>query len=126
MYVMRPALPLPEPVNRDGLPTLGTPPTFQNPMKNERVSPFRIDLAPELLSDLRQRLKTTRWLYQVKDSSWEAGTDLDYLKELVAYWLDTYDWRQHEADLNRSAHFRTEVDDIGIHLRCEIFLPARR
>jgi hypothetical protein len=64
---------------------------------------------------LRQRLKNTRWSYQVKDNSWDAGTDLDYLKELVAYWLDTYDWRKHEADLNRFAHFRTEVDDIGIH-----------
>jgi pimeloyl-ACP methyl ester carboxylesterase len=84
-------------------------------MKNERVSPFRIDIAPELLNDLRQRLKNTRWSYQVKDSSWDAGTDLDYLKELVAYWLDTYDWRKHEADLNQFAHFRTEVDDIGIH-----------
>jgi hypothetical protein len=67
-------------------------------MKNERVSPFRIDIAPELLNDLRQRLKNTRWSYQVKDSSWDAGTDLDYLKELVAYWLDTYDWRKHEAE----------------------------
>jgi pimeloyl-ACP methyl ester carboxylesterase len=82
-------------------------------MKNDRISPFRIDVAPELLSDLRQRLKNTRWSYQVQGTSWEAGTDLNYLKELVAYWHDTYDWRKHEAALNQFAHFKTEVDDMA-------------
>jgi epoxide hydrolase-like protein len=40
---------------------------------------------------LRQRLKPTRWSYQVEGTHWEAGTDLNYLKELVGYWLDAYD-----------------------------------
>lgn len=35
-------------------------------MKNDRIPPFRIDVAPEVLSDLRQRLKNTRWSYQVE------------------------------------------------------------
>ena len=48
-------------------------------------------------------------------TSWEAGTDLNCLKELVAYWHDTYDWGKQEAALNQFAHFKTEVDDIGIH-----------
>jgi pimeloyl-ACP methyl ester carboxylesterase len=84
-------------------------------MKNDRISPFTIEVAPEVLGDLRQRLKNTRWSYQVQGTNWEAGTDLNYLKELVAYWHDTYDWRKHEAALNQFAHFKTEVDDIGIH-----------
>jgi pimeloyl-ACP methyl ester carboxylesterase len=84
-------------------------------MKNDRISPFRIDVAPEMLSDLRHRLKNTRWSYQVKDTGWKAGTDLNYLEELVAYWHDTYDWHKQETALNQFAHFRTEVDDIGIH-----------
>ena len=84
-------------------------------MKNNRIIPFRIDVAREVLSDLRQRLKNTRWSYQVEGTNWDAGTDLNYLKELVAYWHDTYDWREHEAALNQFAHFKTELDDIGIH-----------
>jgi pimeloyl-ACP methyl ester carboxylesterase len=51
----------------------------------------------------------------VEGTNWEAGTNLNYLKELVAYWRDTYDWRKHEAALNQFPHFKTEVDDIGIH-----------
>ena len=84
-------------------------------MKNDSITPFRIDVAPEVLTDLQHRLKNTRWSYQVGGTHWEAGTDLNYLKDLVDYWQGTYDWRRHEAALNRFAHFKTEVDGIGIH-----------
>lgn len=84
-------------------------------MRNDRISPFRIDIAQEVLSDLRQRLKNTRWSYQVEGTNWDAGTDFTYLRELVAYWQDIYDWRKHEATLNRFAHFKTELDKIDIH-----------
>ena len=84
-------------------------------MKNDKISAFEINVAPEVLTDLRQRLKNTRWAYQVEGTNWDAGTDLDYLKELVDYWQDTYDWRKHETALNQFAHFKTEVDHIGIH-----------
>jgi hypothetical protein len=57
-------------------------------MNNGRVSPFRIDVAQEILSDLHQRLKKTRWSYQVEGTGWSAGTDLNYLRELVAYWQE--------------------------------------
>jgi pimeloyl-ACP methyl ester carboxylesterase len=84
-------------------------------MKNDEIRTFRIEVAPEVLSDLRQRLKNARWSYQVEGTDWDAGTDLDYLKELVDYWRDTYDWRKHEAAPNQFAHFKTKLDDIGIH-----------
>jgi pimeloyl-ACP methyl ester carboxylesterase len=89
-------------------------------MKKDEISAFRIEVAPEVLSDLRQRLKNTRWSYQREGTNWDAGTDLDYLKELVDYWQNTYDWRKQETALNQFAHFKTEVDGIGIH-----FIHAR-
>jgi pimeloyl-ACP methyl ester carboxylesterase len=84
-------------------------------MKNGKINTFRIDVAAEVLSDLRQRLKNTRWSYQLEGTKWDAGTDLDYLKDLVGYWRETYDWRKHETALNQFSHFKTEVDEIGIH-----------
>ena len=73
------------------------------------------DVAPEVLSDQRPRLQNTRWSYQLEGTNWDAGTDLQYLKQLVEYWQDTYDWRRQEAALNQFAHFKTDVDGIGIH-----------
>src|SRR3984957_7852944 len=84
-------------------------------MSSDGISQFKINVSPEILSDLRQRLKNTRWSYQIEDTNWEAGTDLEYLRELVKYWLDAYDWRRGEAEVNGLAHFKTEVDEVGIH-----------
>jgi epoxide hydrolase-like protein len=64
---------------------------------------------------LRQRLKNARGPSQVAGTNWDAGTDTDYLKELVRYWLDTYDWQKHETMLNQFAHFKTEVEGADIH-----------
>jgi pimeloyl-ACP methyl ester carboxylesterase len=88
-------------------------------MPNDKTDLFRIHVAPEVLSDVRERLKNTRWSYQTPGTAWEAGTDLNYLRELVAYWQDGYDWRKQETALNRFAHFKAHFkiggDDIGIH-----------
>jgi pimeloyl-ACP methyl ester carboxylesterase len=84
-------------------------------MKNDEINPFKIDVAAEVISDLRRRLENTRWSYQPPGTKWDAGTDYSYLKELVAYWQNTYDWPKQEAALNRFAHYKTVVDDIGIH-----------
>ena len=80
-----------------------------------QIEPFKIDVAPEVLSDLQQRLKKTRWPDEVENAGWDYGTNLGYLKELVDHWQHQYDWRKHETELNQFAHFKTEVDDIGIH-----------
>ena len=82
-------------------------------MKNTTISPFRIHIAPEVLIDLRQRLQNTRWSYQLEGTNWDAGTDLHYLRQLVDYWQNTYDWRKQETALNHFAHFKTEVDDVA-------------
>jgi pimeloyl-ACP methyl ester carboxylesterase len=84
-------------------------------MTLNKISPFKIDIAADVLSDLHRRLQNTRWSYQIEKTNWQAGADLTYLKELVAYWKDRYDWRKQEAALNEFAHFKTSVDDIGIH-----------
>jgi pimeloyl-ACP methyl ester carboxylesterase len=88
---------------------------MHTPMKSDEIATFRINVAPELLSDLQSRLRNTRWSYQLDDAGWDAGTDLSYLKELVGYWQEEYDWRKHETALNQFAHFKTSVDGIGIH-----------
>jgi hypothetical protein len=52
-------------------------------MNNDEVRPFKIDVPAQTLDDLQQRLKNTRWSHQIEGTGWDAGTDLDYLKELV-------------------------------------------
>lgn len=79
------------------------------------VEPFEVRIGDEVLADLRARLRKTRWPDQVPGVGWEQGTDLAYLKQLCAYWADGFDWRAQERELNRFAHFRTEVNGVWIH-----------
>ena len=76
---------------------------------------FTPQTAPEELADLRARLRATRWPDAPEDAGWSMGTDLEYLRGLVAYWADGFDWPAQEAALNRLPRFRTPVGDLGIH-----------
>jgi pimeloyl-ACP methyl ester carboxylesterase len=79
------------------------------------VEPFTIAVADEVLSDLRARLRDTRWPEPAPGPPWEQGTDLGYLQELVAYWIDGFDWRARERELNALHHFHAMVDGTRIH-----------
>ena len=77
--------------------------------------PFLIHVADDVLADLRSRLERTRWPDRAPDSAWQHGTDLEYLQALAAHWRDRYDWRAHEARLNRFKQFVASVDGIDLH-----------
>jgi pimeloyl-ACP methyl ester carboxylesterase len=77
--------------------------------------PFRIAIPDETLDDLKLRLSRVRWPDEAPDGPWRYGTSIDYMKELVAYWRDSYDWRAHERDLNALAQFTAPVDGIDLH-----------
>ncbi len=57
-----------------------------------RPEPFNPRADPGALEDLRARLRGTRWPDAPQDAGWSLGTDLGYLRELVAYWADEFDW----------------------------------
>jgi pimeloyl-ACP methyl ester carboxylesterase len=79
------------------------------------VEPFTIHVEEEVLEDLRARLRNTRWPDPAPGPAWEQGTDLEYLKEVCAYWADAFDWRAQERELNALHHFRAELDGVRIH-----------
>ena len=79
------------------------------------IEAFEIRIEDAVLDDLRRRLEATRFPDQIEETGWEYGMPVDYLRELVAYWLDGYDWRAQEARLNELAHFRARIDGQSVH-----------
>jgi len=79
------------------------------------IRPFRVDVPHSDLADLRSRLAATRWPAQLPGGGWSRGVPVAYLKDLVEYWRDGYDWREHEAALNEFPQFTTEIDGQSIH-----------
>ena len=81
----------------------------------EAIEPFTINIEDAVLDDLRDRLARTRFPDQIEGTGWDYGIPIDYLRELVDYWLQTYDWRAEEARLNQLDQFRTTIDGQSIH-----------
>jgi len=79
------------------------------------VEQFEIDTDEAVIADLRERVRHTRWPDPAPGEPWSQGTDDGYLRDLLAYWADGYDWRAEERELNRFAHFRTTIDDAQVH-----------
>ena len=79
------------------------------------VTPFRIDVPEAVLADLQARLAATRFPDELEDADWDYGVSLPYLRELVGYWRDEFDWRAQERRLNALDQFRTTIDGLGIH-----------
>jgi pimeloyl-ACP methyl ester carboxylesterase len=82
------------------------------PLRPESFTP---SADPSALDDLRARLRATRWPDTPEDAGWSLGTDVDYLRELVAYWADGFDWPAQEAALARFPRFRARIGSLGIH-----------
>jgi pimeloyl-ACP methyl ester carboxylesterase len=84
-------------------------------MTDDRIAPFSIAVADERLRDLHSRLKMTRLPPEVRDAGWSYGTDRDFMKQLIAFWRDHYDWRSVERRLNLLPQFTAEIDGYRIH-----------
>ena len=79
------------------------------------IQSFHIEIPDETLKRIRARVADYPWHEMPDDGGWEYGTNLDYMKELCAYWVEEFDWRKQEAAINRFSHFIAPVDGIDIH-----------
>ena len=79
------------------------------------IRPFHIDIPQQDIDDLRARIAHTRWPSQVPGGDWSQGIPVSYLKELVEYWQNEYDWREYEQKLNAFPQFITDIEGQQIH-----------
>ena len=81
----------------------------------ENVQPFQFYVADDVLEAITERVATYPWHEMPNDGGWDYGTNMDYLKELCAYWVNEFDWRAQEKRLNSFSHFIAPIDDIRMH-----------
>ena len=79
------------------------------------IRPFRIDIPERTLAAIARRVAGYDWHEMPEDGGWAYGANLDYMKELCAYWLEGFDWRRQEAAINRFDQFIAPVDGVDIH-----------
>jgi len=79
------------------------------------IRPFRVAIEDSAIADLKTRLSRVRWPDEAPEPPWRYGTSVAFMRELVHYWSNTYDWRQTEAALNAWPQFTTRLDGIDVH-----------
>jgi pimeloyl-ACP methyl ester carboxylesterase len=77
--------------------------------------PFTLNVPDAAIADLKTRLDLTRFPDAAPGEPWAFGSSVAYVRDLVAYWKDDFDWRAQEAALNQFPQFKVPLHDIDVH-----------
>jgi pimeloyl-ACP methyl ester carboxylesterase len=85
--------------------------------KKERVmiKRFEVNIEQNIVDSLKSRVKNTRWPDEIEGSDWTYGASLSYMKELADYWLNDFDWRKTEKEINKYENFIANIDGYKVH-----------
>ena len=77
------------------------------------IEPFIASVSDADVSDLRERLRRTRWPEaETTAGTWEQGIPLDYVRELCRAWSEDYDFGFADR-LNTFEQVRVELTGDG-------------
>lgn len=80
-----------------------------------QIRPFTVQIDDLAIEDLKQRLANTRWVPGVQGVGWDEGTDTGFLRRLLDYWQDGFDWPSQQARLNQLPQFVAELPGQTLH-----------
>ena len=82
---------------------------------SKKPEAFRLTVPEANIADLRDRLSRTRFPDQAPGPAWAYGTDVAWMRDLVGYWRDAFDWRAQEERLNAFPQYKVRLHDIDLH-----------
>src|SRR5579883_1518816 len=77
--------------------------------------PFRVDIPQATINRILDRVRETQWPDRLDAPDWRYGANWDYMRALAKYWVEQYDWRKAESNLNRYPQFLARLGDFDIH-----------
>ena len=88
-------------------------------MSAAKPVPFIIDIPQGKLDAILAKVRAYEWhdMPEIEPGGnrWAYGADMEYMKELCAWWVEKFDWRAAERKLNAFPQFHAEVDGLKIH-----------
>ncbi|XP_037540971.1 epoxide hydrolase 1 [Nematolebias whitei] len=83
--------------------------------EDKKIHPFTVKTSDEEIKDLHERIDKTRYTDPLEESSFNYGFNSTYLKKVVSYWRDEFDWKKRVAVLNQYPHFKTKIEGLDVH-----------
>ncbi|XP_004375950.1 epoxide hydrolase 1 [Trichechus manatus latirostris] len=90
----------------------GTRPT---PGEDESIRPFKVETSDEEINDLHWRIDKTRLRPPLEESYFHYGFNSNYLKKILSYWRNEFDWKKQVDIINKYPHFKTKIEGLDIH-----------
>ena len=81
----------------------------------KQVEAFKLTVPDTDIADLRKRLRRTRFPDQAPGPGWAYGTDVAWMRGLIDYWGEKFDWRAQEDRLNAFPQYKVRLHDIDLH-----------
>ena len=79
------------------------------------IKKFKLNISENILKEINLKVKNYPWHEMPNDGGWQYGTNLDYMREISDYWVNKFNWKKHEVELNKFSNFTTTVNNIKIH-----------
>lgn len=109
-------IPVPPTIAGAAVMDVTAPASKMKPAEDTSVRLFlQPDASEEALTDLRRRIRETRWPERETVMDASQGVQLATMQALAHYWATEYDWRKVEAKLQALPQFITEIDGLDIH-----------
>jgi pimeloyl-ACP methyl ester carboxylesterase len=80
-----------------------------------KVAPFRVSVSEDEVEDLRSRLRATRYIAEPPVPDWRSGVPVGYLRDLLRYWREGFDWHAVEDRINSFTNVRVDLDGLALH-----------
>ncbi|KAL8676881.1 MAG: hypothetical protein Q9186_006635 [Xanthomendoza sp. 1 TL-2023] len=84
------------------------------------IEPFQVSVPQHSLDQLKQKLSLTSLPDELEGAEWDYGAPLADIQRLLQHWQEKYDWRHHEAQMNKLPQYTTRIsvkdfEDLDIH-----------
>ena len=79
------------------------------------IRPYSVKVSDDQIKELTGRLRLSRLPEKETVDDWSQGVPLSYVKNILDYWLNDYDFKRLESRLNEHENFITEIDGVDIH-----------
>ena len=80
------------------------------------IKEFQINIDDSQIELLHKKIELTRWPDEINNEYWSHGTSMSFLKDLSEYWINDFNWRTHEKELNDIGSYKfTSKTGLDIH-----------
>ncbi|XP_063047939.1 epoxide hydrolase 1 [Engraulis encrasicolus] len=83
--------------------------------EDKKIYPFTVQTSEDEIQDLKRRIDQTRHTEPLEDGRFHYGFNSVYMKKVVSYWKNEFDWNKQVNVLNKYPHFKTNIEGLDVH-----------